>query len=184
MENAVPRMYPNVNGLVEKTLDVSQMIELTKHALSGEAVRKVPHKTILDNKEQIIFVEEWVQVAHPFMTIEGVETVAGILQLLANHVTMGSNLPVEKAAELAFNTDVSISTILAKNSFKWRIDISKLRIMSETLRNLVYSLTYRSVDGWLLDKLTSMTSRIEDTSPVQPTPSKGIGMLNPLRLFK
>lgn len=184
MDNSQARLLPNTSGLVERTLNVSDIIELAKHSLSGEALRKVPHKTILDNKEQLIMIEEWVKVAPPFMTTEGVETIAGILQLTANHITMGSNLPEEKASELAFNTDVASSEMIAKNSFKWRVDIGKMRIMCETLRNVIYSLVYRSVDGWLMEKLTSMTSRIEDTSPAQPQNKGILGAINPMRLFR
>lgn len=179
-----PILYPNTNGLVERTLNVSDILELTRHSLNGETIKKVPYKVILDGKETITSRDEWVKVAPAFMTTEGVETIISELQLLANHVTMGSNLPEEIAREMAYNTDLSIISALSRNSFKWRIDISKLRMLDEVLRNIVYSLIYRSVDGWLMEKLTTMTSRTEENSNI-PQQQKSIGhMINPMRLFR
>lgn len=182
------RLFPNPNGLVERTLNVSDIIEAVKHSLAGEAIKKVPHKTFLTDStgkraEQIVMTDEWVQVAHPFMTREGVETIGTVLQLAANQITMGSNLPVEKAAELAFGTDLAVISLMAQNSFKWRIDISKMRIICETLRNVIYALVFRSVDGWLLEMLTTMTSRIENPTP-PPQPKPLLGAINPMRLFR
>lgn len=179
MDNSA-RIFPNTNGLVERALNVADILELTRHSLRGEAFQKVPRKTILDGKEQIIYVDEWVQVSKPVMSTEGVESILSNLTLLASSISGTSNLPIEKVEELAYITDIGMVNLITKNSFRFRIDSGKMRMLLEVMRNLIYALAYRSVDGWMLGMLTSMTTRVEETSPA-PQPQRS--PLSPMRLF-
>jgi len=169
MDETAQRMFQtSQSGLVERTLNVNDIFEMLRHALKGEVVQNVPETIILDGKPQLSKRLDWVKSATPFMNDEGVEALIAILQLNMNQVVMSSNLDEEKIEEIVYNIDISVIKTLINNSYKWRIDVSKLSVIIESIRQLLYSVAYRSREGWLLDALTKITTINEEILPPQP----------------
>ena len=190
MDNTQSRFFPNTSGLVERTLNVDDIIESTRHSLLGEGLVKVPKRveTYDDTGKpttKIVYTDEWRQVTTPFMTREGVETIISQLRMIVNQINMGSNLPEEKASLIAYTLDISIDSAIAHNSFRWRVDAGKMRLVCESLRAIIYMVVYRSVEGWMIDKLTSMTTRMESTENSQPQPTRSLSPVSFVRgLFR
>lgn len=171
-------MMPNTAGLNERVLNSSDIIEYARHSMRGEIFTKVPVKTILDGKETIVMQDKWVQVASPVMSEEGIETILSNLSLLASPIISTSNLPEEKIEEMALNTDLAMIASVRANSFKWRIDSSKMRILLTILRDMIYALLGKTKEGWNMEKLTSITTRVEDSSIQVPAPK-----VSPMRMM-
>ncbi len=115
--------------------------------------------------EKVIQVKEWAQVSEPLLNEEGINFVISYLLSVLNQVVMGSNFSEEELRELEFQTDVTIIGEFMMNSVKWRIDPNHAEALATIVRNFVHAAFNRSKSGWLLEKLSTMTSRVEQIEP-------------------